>query len=75
MQSRREAATRRTMTASANLYSNTRRTPQNATGAVKQGETKKRSASNSDGGAMRGESAGDPRRFYRGEESCAEDDR
>ena len=29
----------------------------------------------SDGGAMRGESAGDPRRFYRGEESRAEDDR
>ena len=28
-----------------------------------------------DGGAMRGESAGDPRRFYRGEESRAEDDR
>lgn len=41
MQSRREAATGRTMTAGVNLYSDTRRTPQNATGAVKQEETKK----------------------------------
>ena len=40
-QTRREAATGRTMTASVNLYSDTRRTPQNPTGAVKQGETKK----------------------------------
>lgn len=53
MQSRREAATGRTMTASVNLYSDTRRTPQNATGAVKQGETKKGSASNATGGYRR----------------------
>lgn len=33
-------ATGRTMTAGVNLYSDTRRTPQNATGAVKQEETK-----------------------------------
>lgn len=40
-QTRGEVATGRTMTAGVNLYSDARRTPQNATGAVKQEETKK----------------------------------
>lgn len=41
MQSRRKAATGRTMTAGVYLYSDACKTPQNATGAVKQEKTKK----------------------------------
>lgn len=40
-QTRVEVATGRTMTAGVDLYSDARKTPQNATGAVKQEETKK----------------------------------
>lgn len=41
IQTRREAATGRASAADVNLYSDARRTPQGATGAVKQEETKK----------------------------------
>ena len=40
MQSRREATTGRTMTVGVNLYPDAHKTPQNATGAVKQEGTK-----------------------------------